>query len=254
MACTDEGNQTMIDIHTHILPELDDGANSVEEAKSMLMLQRQQGVDRIFLTPHFYPEEMDLETFLHQREISWNRLAEALEPEVLAGLRLGAEVHYSPNILQLDVRQLTLGKSDYLLLEFSHHRYPVYMEEVISELQERGIIPILAHVERFPYFRREPQLLAKLVDLGCLCQVSAGALFLRRDNGFARACLEHDLAQIVASDAHNLTTRTPCMDEVFRLPDHLRDKIDVFSQVVWEDAVPPPVSPSPVRKGIWGYR
>lgn len=244
----------MIDIHTHILPELDDGANSVEEARSMLMLQRQQGVDRIFLTPHFYPEEMALETFLHERGISWNRLVEELDPEALAGLRLGAEVHYSPNLLQLDVRRLTLGASDYLLLEFSHHRYPVYIEEVISELQEQGIIPILAHVERFPYFRREPQLLAKLMDLGCLGQVSAGALFHRRDNGFARACLEHDLAQIVASDAHNLTGRTPCMKEVSRLPDHLRDKIDVFSQVIWEDAVPPPVRPSQVRKGIWGYR
>ena len=243
----------MIDIHTHILPQIDDGAGSVEEARAMVFLQRQQGVRRMFLTPHFYPDRMGLEDFLQHRRRAWETLARSLGEDSQIQIRLGAEVHFSPNILFMDLRQLCLGSSDYLLLELSSHQYPAYIEEVVMELLNSGITPILAHIERYPYFRKDPQLLKKLIDLSCIGQVSVNALIDRHDRNFAKACFNHDLAQIAASDAHNMAERKPCMEKLTRLSDFVQGKSGVFTHAVWENELPPATRPTEVKKGILGY-
>lgn len=244
----------MIDIHCHILPGMDDGAQNVSEAKSMLATQRASGVESLYLTPHFYPAEKSLETFLAERESAWEALCAALAPEEKAHVRLGAEVRYSGQLLSLDLRSLTLGQSDYLLLELPGRRYPSYTAQIMEELLGRGITPILAHVERCVYFREEPDLLKRLVDLGTLAQVSAQALFDRRDRNFSVACLQHGLAQIVASDAHNETTRKPCMELMRKLPVELQQIHGAVTSAVWDNELPPYLRSSMVKKTFFGYR
>ena len=202
----------MTDIHTHILPGVDDGAKTGEESLAMLRFQRQSGVERLYLTPHFYPRRQGFEEFLEKRAAAWETLRTLTAGADIPEMRLGAEVHYSPDILEMDLRRLTLGDTDFLLLEMPHMVYPAYGEQVISRILEEGITPILAHVERFPYFRKDPALLKRLIDLGALGQVSADALHLKLDKGFAKACLGCGLAQLVGSDAHNMDDRRPCME------------------------------------------
>ena len=160
----------MTDIHTHILPGVDDGAKNGEEALAMLRLQRESGVERMYLTPHFYPRHQEFEEFLEKRAAARETLRALTVGKDIPEMRLGAEVHYSPDILEMDLRQLTLGDSDFLLLEMPHMIYPAYGEQVVSRILEDGITPILAHVERFPYFRKDPALLKRLIDLRLDCQ------------------------------------------------------------------------------------
>ena len=243
----------MIDFHTHILPGVDDGARSEEESIAMLRRQRRSAVDRICLTPHFYPGHQTLEGFLDQRTEAWERLCRCMEGETFPELRLGAEVHYSPDILQMDLRQLTLGDTDYLLLELPHGRYPAYIVQVIQKMMEEGLTPILAHVERFPYFRKDPSLLKRLIDLGALGQVSADTLHLRLDKGFSKACLYCGLAHVVGSDAHNTTDRKPCMGEVQQLPEQLQQEIEIFGEAVWDNEMPPYFRTSIPKKNLFGH-
>lgn len=244
----------MIDIHTHILPGMDDGPRTVEESLAMLRLELAQGVTGICLTPHFYPRDETPEKFLVRRAEAWERLGEKLDDDLRSRIRLGAEVHYDPEIPNMDVRQLTLGDSDYLLLEMPYQYYPAYAEQVVIRLLEMGLTPVLAHVERFGYFRKEPALLKRLIDLGALGQVGADALFDRADKGFARACLAGNMAQFVASDAHNMTTRKPDLDVIRRLPEGVQESLEFFAWTLWENEVPPMIRPTiPKRKLFGGY-
>lgn len=241
----------MIDIHCHILPGVDDGAKDLSESRAMLAAQRACGVDRLFLTPHFYPEACTLDDFLTAREKAWAQLANL---EELPRIRPGAEVRYCRQLLELDLGKVTLGDSDYLLLELPGRHYPSFAVQIVEQLQGDGFIPILAHVERCAYFREDPELLKRLVDLGALAQVSAAALFDRKDKNFARACLEHNLAQIVASDAHNMTGRKPCMDALNRLPEEICQLHEVFSDAVWNNELTPYIRATAVKKTFLGYR
>ncbi len=240
----------MIDIHCHILPGMDDGAADTAEAGEMLAMAQASGVDRLFLTPHFYPEQESEGDFLRRRAEALTRIGKYENVQ----LRLGAEVRYCRDLLSLDLRRLTLGESDYLLLELPGHRYPAYAVRIVEELLGNGLIPVLAHVERYAYFREDPALLKRLIDLGALAQVSALALTDRRDKKFAAACLQHYLAQTVASDAHNTTTRKPCMEMLKKLPQELQQLHNAFSEAMWANELPVYIRASHVKKTFFGYR
>ena len=244
----------MIDLHCHILPGIDDGARDIREARAMLDAQWTSGVEGIFLTPHFYPEKKTIEAFLEEREKSWTQLLSELSARERSQIRLGAELRYCEKLLDLDLRKLTLGESDYLLLELPERRYPAYAVQIAEEILEEGLIPILAHVERCIYFREEPELLRRLIDLGVLAQVSAQALSDKRDKGFSVACLRHGLAQIAASDAHDTAGRKPGMNQLRKLPEDLQQLHHAFAAAVWDNEPPPYLRPTNVKKTIFGYR
>lgn len=241
----------MIDIHCHILPGVDDGAKDLSEAKAMLTAQQAAGIDRLFVTPHFYPEEMTMDDFLTARENAWAQLGTL---EELPQIRLGAEVRYCRQLLDLDLKKVTLGDSDYLLLELPVRSYPAFAVQIVEALQGAGIIPIFAHVERCAYFREDPQLLKRLVNLGALAQVSAVSLIDRKDQNFAWACLKHNLAQLIASDAHNMTGRKPCMEVLEHLPEEICQLHKACSEAVWNNELIPYMQATALKKTFFGYR
>lgn len=244
----------MVDIHTHILPGIDDGARDLQEALALLAMEQATGVSRIFLTPHYNPEKTAPEAFLSAREDAWLRLTAALDPQTAPQLRLGAEVRFCPPLLDMDLKPLTLGGSDYLLLELAGQSCPPYLPQVTEQFLQKGIVPVFAHVERYAFFRQNPSLLKRLTALGALAQISAGALFDRQDQRFSQACLQHNLAQVVASDAHRTTGRKPCMDLLRRLSEEVQELHRTFSESVWENEVVPYTHISTVKKTFWGYR
>lgn len=226
----------MIDLHTHILPFVDDGAADVAQAKELLREEAANRVDKVFLTPHFDCEKESVDEFIERRDKAFALLNAELGEGEYPQLRLGAEVRYSPNLLDLELHRLTLGGSVYLLLELPYATYPTFIERVVEMMVERQIVPILAHVERCVYFRHHPKLLKALIDRGALAQVSAAVVMKKERRSFSMSCLRHSLAQFVASDAHNMSERPPCMlGAMSSLKEKKQAQLEEYAEAVWND-------------------
>jgi protein-tyrosine phosphatase len=196
----------MIDLHSHILPGLDDGSRTVEDARALARRAAEDGVTAIAATPHVrsdYPtraEEME-------RGVSRLRedfLAEGIDVEVLPGGEIDLGM-----LASLDddgLRRFTLAQSGrYLLLEFPYTGWPAGLEETVYGLGLRGLLPILAHPERNREVQSKPARLAEAVRMGALVQLTAASLDGRigsSAHAAANKLLELGLAHVLASDAH----------------------------------------------------
>lgn len=245
---------SLTDLHTHILSGIDDGARNVEDALEILRRQKESGVERIALTPHFYPLRQELQDFLEQRQRAFTELLPHWDRMTMPQLRLGAEVHYSPCLADMDLRSLALAQSDYLLLELSDTTVPAHIEQVLKIILEQGITPILAHVERCVYFAKEPAGLVRLVELGALAQISARALTNQKRQGFAGICLEKNAAQIIASDVHSVEEGKFCLGE---LAENLNAEVvmqaEGFARAVWDNTPLPKFTPTSIKRKLFGY-
>lgn len=201
----------MVDFHSHILPGMDDGSKSVEESLEMLRLARAQGVRRIVATPHFYPRRDTPEHFLRKRRQAERLLRRAMQGrEDLPALTMGAEVAYFRGIGQSEAMdELTLRGTPYLLVEMPPSPWTEGMYEELRTLHERGITPIIAHVDRYIGPWRSYGIPARLEKLPVLVQANA-EFFLRRNTAsMAMRMLKAGRIHLLGSDCHNLTDRKP---------------------------------------------
>ena len=244
----------LTDLHTHILPGVDDGAKDLESSIEILLAQKASGVERVALTPHFYPLREELDAFLEKRQKAFEVLRLACNAETMPQLRLGAEVHYSTSLAEMDLRRLTLGQSNYLLLELPDTVVPAHIEQILEIMLEQGIIPILAHVERCCYFREDPARLVRLIEKGALAQISALALARTKSDKFADICLRNHVAQIIASDVHGVGKGISCLgDFVKRIDNERVVQAESFARAVWDGVELPAFSPMPIKKKLFGY-
>ena len=243
------------DVHTHILPAVDDGAMDLQMTCRMLTAEKSSGVDRVILTPHYYPQEEEISVFLQRREAAWSQLQAAYLPGKMPEIRMGAEVRYCEFLGEMNVNSLTLAGGRYLLLELPGGNQPRRLTQTVDALLSQDITPVFAHIERCIYFRDTPKLLADLIHMGALAQVSAHAVFDKRDKRFAMACLENGLAHIIASDTHDMDARLPNLAQtVEKLMKPQADAAEQFARCLWDDAPAPPFSIQSTEKGILGYR
>jgi len=215
-----KGRQTgvrgMIDIHSHILPGLDDGARSYDEAFEMCCTAYQDGVETIVATPHvqpgiYQPEEKEIVERVRGLSL---RLSEAG-----IGIRIlsGADLRITPELMQelKERTDYTINRNRcYILLEAPHERIPPYTEETIFNLQINGITPIITHPERNAEVQENPNRIYDLVTKGVIVQVTAISLtggFGSTVASTAMKLLEHDLAHVIASDAHSPNDRPPVL-------------------------------------------
>lgn len=222
----------MIDTHTHILPGIDDGAQTVDESLRMLRRSCVQGVQTVVLTPHFYPDTESVESFLHRRAEAFARLKEAVAGQKIPQLVLGAEVAWCPGLERMEkIRQLTIGQSDFLLLELPYGAWTEAQLDCVRRLiSDAGVTPVIAHVERALHLQRHGQFQA-LRELEIPLQLSAG--IFRQLFGKKRALrLLSSGRWMLGSDCHNMTNRRPCMDDAARF---LKDHVDRPEQFLhWE--------------------
>lgn len=205
----------MTDLHTHILPCIDDG--SIGPSTSGLMLARlaEQGVDTVALTPHFYPDSTSIETFLRRRE----RAFASIQGRIPPGLAVccGAEVAISRSLSgSALLPQLCIGKSGLLLLELPENGpFADWMLETAAALRDRqGVTPVLAHPERCAFLRRRFTLVGAFAEAGCLFQINAASLFNRRRR-FVHRLVKAGYVQFLGSDCHNLNSRPPMYQEAY---------------------------------------
>lgn len=205
----------IIDMHTHILPGMDDGSRSPEESLTMLQEENRQGVTHVVFTPHFYAREDSPAEFLARREAAWQRLKPLLTPD-LPALYFGAEVQYFEGICMVqDLDSLKIQGSDYLLLEMPFQPWPSRAVQDVLELNARPDLQIvLAHIER--YFKFAPKGVWDLFrENGIMTQCNAGFFLDWKTRGRAVAMWKNGQIDMLGSDCHNLTSRPPNLAKAF---------------------------------------
>lgn len=201
----------MTDLHSHILPGVDDGAQTVEDSLALIRRQLEQGVDEIALTPHFNAERTSVEEFTQRRAEAFAILQNAVQQQSLpVKLKLGAEVFFSSNLLELDLEPLLLQDTPYLLVEFSPMFYPSWAKDIFYNLGLQGITPLLAHVERYPYMLSDPTRLFDLVSAGAVTQVNASSIMRAGSRqAMIQKFLRWQLVHVLSTDTHSVDKRPP---------------------------------------------
>ena len=205
----------MTDTHTHILPGMDDGAADLSESLRLLRRSKAQGVKTVVLTPHFYPDRESVDSFLARRQEAYELLCREV-PSGFPRLVLGAEVAWCAGLEHMErLKELTMGQTDYLLLEMPYMSWTDEQLTGILRLVEDGrVTPVMAHVDRYLHMQNRGQYEAVL-GMNVPLQMSAVAFrqFFRRRKALR---LMSQGQWMVGSDCHNLTDRPPCMADVAR--------------------------------------
>lgn len=207
----------MIDWHTHILPEMDDGSHCVAESISMVNMQAAQGVSTIIATPHFYANHDTVSSFLDRREKTYGMLKAEL-PREAPDIKLGAEVLYYQGISRLEgLMALRIEGSKLLLLEMPMTEWAEHMIKELVELSGKGGIRlVLAHVER--YFGMQKQAVwERIFDSGILIQSNASFFTSFTSKRKAISLLKKGKIHFVGSDCHNMTSRPPQIGRAFEI-------------------------------------
>lgn len=202
----------MTDLHTHILPKMDDGAASVSQSIAMLRAEQEQGVDTVVLTPHFYRDRETAKEFLARRQSAFDTLQAAL-PEEHPGLLLGAEVAWYPSITgEKMLDSLCLDGTAQILLELPYAPWPGKMlDQLYQFVNATGLTPILAHVERYLSLQKRSQM-EELLSMGFTMQMNAASLLQPLKRRKTMSLLQQG-KWLLGSDCHNLDSRPPCMEQ-----------------------------------------
>jgi len=212
----------MIDLHCHILPGLDDGAENLEEAVEMAGIAERDGIEKIVATPHFFRNN-----FVHEdlgiieercRELSSALEAKNIKVEILSV----AEVLISHNLID-EIRKnrsyLVLNQSSYMFVEFPSEHVFSGVKELFFELMSEGIMPIIAHPERNSVFARNPSFLYELVQMGVLTQANSGSfsgIYGSKAEEAVFRFLELNLIHFIGSDGHNRRSLVPRLSEAVK--------------------------------------
>jgi protein-tyrosine phosphatase len=205
----------LIDLHSHLLPGIDDGSKDLAMSLAMARMALADGISTIACTPHILPGVYNNSGPAIRSAVA--RLAESIAAAgIPISLVTGADVHIAPNLdVQLrDGRALTLNNSRYFLLEPPHHVLPPRLEDLIFGLQAAGYVPILTHPERLSWVEGHYHLIGRLVSSSVLMQITAGSVmgrFGRRPRYWAERMLDEGLCHLLATDAHNTGQRASRM-------------------------------------------
>ncbi len=214
----------MIDIHSHILPEMDDGSRSVQESKKMLDSFWEQGVEAIVATPHFYIGETSVEEFLEKRELCKEKLISGLGDTKRPGIALGAEVQFFPELYSMgSVENLCISGTNYMLVEMPFDEWNKYTYVTLEKLYTaKGITPIIAHVERYLDFQKQSDVetVNRLKDAHALIQMNTSFLISVKTRRKALNLVKKGLVNFLGTDAHNTESRPPQLrvgfDEIYK--------------------------------------
>lgn len=251
----------MVDFHTHILPNIDDGAADSSVAAAILQTESEQGVDTVVFTPHFYCKTRTIDCFLRQRAQAFSQILRFVPKEIC--VRFGCELHFSgvnmPDAESLC--RLAVEGTKCILFEFPFDRAwkQGLLNQVSDFITDTGYTPIVAHAERYAEIRKTPEIASELASMGCLLQLNAEAFLEKNDRQFAFAMARHGLVHCLGTDAH---------DNERRAPRYAEARNAVFAEGlgdVWENAQDcmrkllkneePELLPfTTVRKTLFGYK
>lgn len=198
----------MTESHIHILPKIDDGPESVEMSLKLLEMLKEQGIEQIYATPHFYAHrEKSVRDFLQKRQKSYEKIG---SPE---NIHLGAEIAIEHGISELpDLEKLAFQGTNLILLEFPYTGYSSWMEEEIYNISaEYKLKPVIAHIHRYmDIFSREQ--MNSVLKMKAIFQVNNETFGSFKQRNFVRKLIKNGYPIIFGSDSHNLLDRKPNWD------------------------------------------
>lgn len=210
----------MIDIHNHILMDIDDGPQSINAMIDLLNQAKSEGINNIVVTPHHLHPKYNNNIQLVKEEIKalkQNKDVQKLNINFYAGQEIRITDRIIDDINNGDIEGI--NNSNYLLLEFPSSEVPHYTQRLFYELQTMGYIPIIAHPERNKAIVQNLDLLYELINGGALSQLTTSSLLGNFGSNVRRASLkiiDNNLAHFIASDAHSATTRPFVMTQLFK--------------------------------------
>jgi protein-tyrosine phosphatase len=203
----------MIDIHTHILAGIDDGPSDIENSRLMLLRLAEQNVNCIGLTPHYYHTEQSIEDFLAARESAINDI-QSIADELGILLLSGSETYLTEDLLnERDIKPLCFSKTRLLLTEMPvgcrFSKKDMFLFERF--IGNYGIIPILAHIERYPPLFSSEKLIIDLMEMGCLTQINIYSITDSKRSTQKKLLrfLEKGYIHFIGTDCHHMDYRTP---------------------------------------------
>lgn len=205
----------MLDIHSHIIPEIDDGSKSAEMSIEMLKMAAYDGTKNIIATPHYYTGYYVKEyQYIEKYTAFLNKMAkeQGLDINVLPGQEVFIDNHTLDNLNNGIIG--TLNNSKYMLVEFEMDKFNESSMDILYELRLRGIEPIIAHPERYMYVVENPSFLNKFIEESYAFQINCGSItgiFGKRVANTADILIQQGACSFVASDAHSLNKRSPRM-------------------------------------------
>lgn len=200
------------DFHSHVLPNVDDGSADVEMSLKMLRLEAQQGISHVIATPHFYPQKDSPEAFLARRDAALKQLRAGMSgEELLPELSVGAEVYYFRGMSDCDfLPYLTLQGKKCILIEMPSVQWTDYMYRDLADIwQKQGLIPIIAHLDRYIHPLGASRVLRKLEELPVYVQVNASAFMHGSMRALMLRLLRNGQVHLLGSDCHDMDERKP---------------------------------------------
>lgn len=200
----------MIDMHSHILPNIDDGARSVEETFHLIQEAKEVGFEAIIATSHYM--EGYYETDAPEREVWVKAIYDKLqEKNIDINLYLGNEIYLSENMITLleEGKASTINDTSYVLFEMPLNVEPLNLYDVIYEMQQYKLVPILAHPERYSFVQEEPELIYDLIQKGVLMQANYASIigyYGQKAQMIVKKLLENNMIHFLGSDVHRQNT------------------------------------------------
>lgn len=211
----------MIDLHAHILPGFDDGAEDMYDTLEMASMAVESGVTAIVATPHCNVPGEFQNYYSDQYVKVFREVEKALAKErIPLTLYAGMEVFVTPNLPQLltEGKILTINGGHYMLMEFAFEEDPDYVNQMLDVISGLGLKPVIAHPERYRFVQHNLQLVYNWWKKGYVIQCNKGSFLGRFGDRCAYAAhdlLQHDLVSVIASDAHSPIQRTPFMLDAY---------------------------------------
>lgn len=208
----------MIDVHSHILPNIDDGSRSIDETFNLIKEAKEAGFEGIICTSHYM--ENYYETDRPEREVWINAIHENLKNKnIEMNLYLGNEIYMSDNIIKLleDGKATTMNDTSYVLFELPLNIEPMNLYDMVYEMQQYKIVPILAHPERYSFVQTDPELIYDLIDKGVLMQANYGSIvgqYGKKAQMIVQKFLENNMIHMLGTDAHRQNTIYPKIPEI----------------------------------------
>lgn len=208
------------DFHSHILPGIDDGSASIEESLRMLREESRQGISCVVATPHFYGHQDSPRRFVARRQEAFERLTEAMQGQPdLPEIRLGAEVYYFHGISECEeLELLKLEGTHCILVEMPMAKWTDSMyRDLVGIREKQGLIPVVAHVDRYIAPLRTHGIPDRLAKLPVLVQANASFFIQKSTRSMALRMLKNDRIHLLGSDCHNMESRPPRMDQALQI-------------------------------------
>ena len=209
----------MIDIHCHILPNVDDGSESLEESIEMAKIAESEGITKIVNTSHCHFDfkyKKGNELKLELEKFNQVLKEENINIEVL----LGNELYYTSDLIERfnELDFFSMNNSKYILMEFSPINFPKNIEDVIYEIKIRGYIPIIAHAERYKQVQEDVNIMLDCIKEGALIQVNASSILGKNGENVedtSKKLLDNNMVHFVATDAHSSNRRRPLIKDSY---------------------------------------